>query len=80
MTHSCIYQQSIENTNDEPNLTDISNFHIDTSLSETKRLSILLSMLENPYFFKVNNVSVHVGYNSQKTLREIFTNYLLSKR
>lgn len=80
MTHSCIYQQSIENSKNEPNLTDISNFHIDTSLSETKRLSILLSMLNNPYLFKVNNVTVHVGYNSPNSLKQIFTNYLLSKK
>lgn len=80
MTHSYIYQHDIKNFNNKTNLIDISKLYIDTSLSDNVRLSKLLSILENPYLFKVSNVTVCVGYNSQKSLRQIFTNYLLSKK
>ena len=55
-----------------PQLVDIQNVQIDTSLSENERIRSFVEQVRDPYRFKVGDVVVNVLYKGQKTLNERF--------
>lgn len=55
-----------------PQLVDIQNVQIDTSLSENERSRSFVEQVRDPYRFKVGDVVVNVLYKGQETLNERF--------
>ena len=55
-----------------PQLVDIQNVQIDTSLSENERIRSFVEQVRDPYRFKVGDVVVNVLYKGQETLNERF--------
>lgn len=55
-----------------PQLVDIQNVQIDTSLSENERIRSFVEQVRDPYRFTVGDVVVNVLYKGQETLNERF--------
>ena len=75
--------QQMRNVNitqtDPGTLTDISDIHIDSSLSRADKMENYFEQTVNPYCFRCGDTPVRIGFVTEnKTLKQSLRSYFLS--
>lgn len=71
----------MSDTNNQKELVDIRNVHIDSSRPKEERIKSFIQQIKDPYNFKVGNVVVHISFSkshNQKSINDNFVNMLSS--